>query len=82
MKRLRKQYTNDDEFIREVLKHWLALDVGGPALPCTWEALGQCVSKAGLDGTFAKAIRETYYPDPPAGVCVCVHQGWVKHLTN
>ena len=71
MNTLKKQ-KNGDAFIHEVLKYWLSLDDDGPGYPRTWEALGQCISVAGLDGIFAKAIRETYYPNPPAGVCVCV----------
>ena len=63
---------NEDEFIREVFYYWLSLDDDGPGCPRTWEALGKCISETGLDGTFAKAIRETYYLDPSAGVCVCV----------
>ena len=55
-------------FIREVLEYWLSLDDNEPGCPRTWEALAKCVLDGGLDGAFAKAIRETYYP----GVCVCV----------
>ena len=73
VRKLRRQNRDDEgEFIREVLYYWLGLDDDDPGYPRTWEALGKCVSDAGLDGTFAKAIRETYYPDPPAGVCVYV----------
>ena len=69
VKTLRRQHgDNEEEFIREVLYYWLDLDDDDPGYSRTWEALGKCVSDAGLDGTFAKAIRETYYP----GVCVCV----------
>ena len=72
VRKLKKKYADDDDFIHEVLKYWLTLDDDDPGYPRTWKALENCISKAGLDGTFAKAIRETYYPDPPAGVCVCV----------
>ena len=61
----------EDTFICEVLYYWLSLDDDDPGCPHTWEALEMCISETGLDGTFAKAIRETYYPDPSAGVCVC-----------
>ena len=72
VKILKRKYTDKEEFIREVLYYWLSLDDDDQGYPRTWEALRKCVSNAGLDGTFAKAIRDTCYPDPPAGVCVCV----------
>ena len=72
VKALEEDNKEKNKFIREVLYYWLDLDDDDPGYPRTWEALGTCVSDAGLDKPFAKAIRETYYPDPPAGVCVCV----------
>ena len=69
---LRKQNKDEESFINEVLYYWLDLDDDSPGYPRTWKALAKCVSDAGLTGTFARAIREIYYPDPPAGVCVCV----------
>ena len=56
---------NADKFIRAVLKDWLSRDDGDPAVPAvprTWEDLAQCITDAGLDGTLAKAIRDTCPP--------------------
>ena len=57
----RKQATCDDEFIRAVLEDWLSQPDRGSAdeaLPCTWEALADCVEDAGLDRALAEAIRD------------------------
>ena len=62
---------NKDQFVRAVLKDWLSHNDGDssdPAVPHTWEALAQCVTDAGLDGTLAKAIRETYTPTSAGAV--------------
>ena len=53
---------NNEDFVRKVLREWLALDDGNPnctAVPRTWEDLAKCVTKCGLDGTLANAIRST-----------------------
>ena len=61
-----KKYQNEDKrkynFVRAVLKDWLSRDDDDStdsAVPRTWSALAECVSDARLDGTLAKAIRET-----------------------
>ena len=54
--------SNNEDFVRKVLREWLALDDGNPnctAVPRTWEDLAKCVTDCGLDGTLAKAIRDT-----------------------
>ena len=54
--------SNNEKFVREVLREWLALDDDDPnckAVPRTWEDLAKCVTDCGLDGTLAKAIRDT-----------------------
>ena len=49
-----------DEFVRAVLHDWLSSGDDSRAVPCTWEALVDCVEAAGLPGTLVKAIRETF----------------------
>ena len=55
-----KKYKDTDEFVREVLKHWLSRGDGDAAVPHTWSALAQCVTDANLPGAIAKAIRDTF----------------------
>ena len=52
-----------DEFVRKVLNDWLSWNDNDPndlAAPRTWAALAECVTDAGLPGTLAKAIRDTF----------------------
>ena len=54
--------SNNEEFVRKVLREWLALDDDDPnctAVPRTWEGLAKCVIDCGLDVTLAKAISDT-----------------------
>ena len=64
------------QFVREVLSAWLSRDDGNssdPAVPCTWEALAQCVTDAGLDGALAKAIRDACpQASTTLGVCLLI----------
>ena len=60
--------SNNEEFVRKVLREWLALDDDDPnckAVPRTWEDLAKCVTDSGLDGTLAKAIRDTCIEGEP-----------------
>ena len=54
--------SNNEEFVREVLREWLALDDDDPnckAVPRTWEDLAKCVTNCGPEcGALAKAIRD------------------------
>ena len=53
---------NKEDFVRKVLSDWLSRDddnKSDAAVPRTWEALAECVTKADLDGTLAKSIRDS-----------------------
>ena len=52
---------NKESFVREVLSDWLSRDDDNEsdvAVPRTWKALADCVTKAGLEGALAKSIRD------------------------
>ena len=55
--------SNNKEFVRKVLREWLALDDDDPnckAVPRTWKDLAKCVTNCGPEcGALAKAIRDT-----------------------
>ena len=72
--------SNNEEFVRKVLREWLALDDDDPnckAVPRTWEDLAKCVTDCGLDGTLTKAIRDTCPQSELLGVSpdneLCMH---------
>ena len=72
--------SNKEDFVRKVLREWLALDDDDPnckAVPRTWEDLAKCVTDCGLDGTLAKAIRDTCPQSELLGVSpnneLCTH---------
>ena len=74
--RLVRKFQNDhkekDEFVQIVLRNWLLRDDDDStdsAVPRTWAALAECVTDAGLDGAFAKAIRDSC----SAGVLSTMH---------
>lgn len=57
------KYKHDKEvFVREVLETWLSQDDDDTRVsaPCTWEDLAECITQSNLDGTLAKAIRDTF----------------------
>lgn len=67
--RLRKDNTDDDCFIRAVIRDWLTIgddDPNDKAFPRTWKGLADCVEEVGLDGALAKDIRD---------VCAHTNQG-------
>lgn len=60
VRKLRKEHENDDEFVRAAFSKWLSRDDDNEdeeSVPCTWEALIQCVNDAGLDGELVKDLR-------------------------
>ena len=68
VRRLQKNHTNDEEFIRAVLNNWLDRDDDDEqeeSVPCSWEALIQCMNDAGLDGELVKVLRDNV----PRGEC-------------
>ena len=63
IRKLRKDHTDDDEFIRAVLETWLGRDddddnESEDSVPCTWDNLIKCVKGAGLDGELVKLLRD------------------------
>ena len=60
IRKLRKNLTNDEEFVSAVLEKWLSRDDDDKkgSLPCTWESLVKCAEDAGLDGEFVKLLRD------------------------
>ena len=68
VRKLQKNHTNDEEFIRAVLNNWLDRDDDDEqeeSVPCSWEALIQCMNDAGLDGELVKILRDNV----PRGEC-------------
>ena len=58
-----QEYKEKDVFVRKVLKDWLSRNDDDPydsAAPCTWAALADCITDAGLSGKLSKAIRDTF----------------------
>ena len=70
VKKLRKEYSKDDEFVRAVLDKWVSRDDDSKkgSLPCTWDTLVQCVDESGLDGDFLKLLKDNV----PTGVYTSV----------
>ena len=58
--RKHQKLSNSDDFVRAVLEDWLSSGDDSRAVPCTWEALADCMEAAGLPGDLVKAIRETF----------------------
>ena len=61
VKKLLTKHSNKDEFVRAVLLRWLDRDDDDEyeeSMPCTWEAIVQCVEDADLDGEFLKLLRD------------------------
>ena len=53
----RRKYPLNEIFVVAVLEKWYS-SVGGPALPCTWKDLTECMKNAGLDGKMIKTIED------------------------
>ena len=61
VKKLKMNNTDNDQFVRAVLREWLDRDDdddNDPAAPRTWAALAECIHDADLPGALAKAIRD------------------------
>ena len=60
VKKHQSDYDDKEDFVREVFSDWLSRGDGksGAAALCTWEALAECVNKAGLGGKLANSIRD------------------------
>ena len=58
----KKHKDDDNAFVRAVMEKWLSGDDARKkgSLPCTWEALIQCVEEAGLEGELVIALRDNF----------------------
>ena len=74
VRELSKKHKNDDEaFVRAVLDKWLSGDGARKkrSVPCTWEALIQCVEESVLDGELVIAMRDNI-PKGMLDIRVCM----------
>ena len=82
VKKLRKKYSEDDEFVQAVLDKWVSRDDDSKkdSLPCTWDTLVQCVDESGLDGDFLKLLKDNVSTGMYTSVvCVQVYVWYVRH---
>ena len=56
VKAARRKNQNNDKFVLEVLEKWYST-VCGPAVPCTWKDLIDCMKRAGLDAEMIETIE-------------------------